>query len=602
MKKNRSVNNSQLNTVYCERLHERRFIRLVALITMLCAVFVLITPALAAEISEHSGHKEHTDACYTRVLVCPIPEQGHTHTDTCYEEHLILTCGLDETAGHIHTDTCYSDLRVLICENTDPSHVHNGECYNVERILSCNIAECAPHVHSDSCYSPEMVPACGIEECEFHKHSDNCYVSELTCELSLMPDVAKEVPSPGADRENESLWVQSFEDVVLTGNWAEDVLMIALSQLGYKESTRDFKYNEITGEKMGYTRYGDWYGFSHGDWCAMFISFCLHYAGADEVMPISASCQEWIKALKQEEYDLYRESGTYSPKPGDLIFYDWDGFEDEELRRADHVGIVVELKDNGLITTIEGNLFDQVQYSAHNINDAVIMGYGLIPESPSVNTADDTSGKDFDMRDPINYSADVQSPSEPDNYSKIDIDVCSCWNTVLSDNDSPEITARLWVWNGVESAVAVTESGTEDSPQRTVSLNKENGWMSSFTDLPALDEPLCYVITEDLPDNCSALCSSGEKIWLNGKRVSAAVAADAKRLRANHVVSFNNIASVELPAPDNCGAVYEFTGDSAVSVVCAVGALLVISCSVILITENRMRRKYPHPDDADSDF
>jgi len=43
-----------------------------------------------------------------------------------------------------------------------------------------------------------------------------------------------------ADVESASEWKRTFSDVELSGNWAEDVIAIAKTQLGYRESETDF--------------------------------------------------------------------------------------------------------------------------------------------------------------------------------------------------------------------------------------------------------------------------------------------------------------------------------------------------------------------------
>ena len=81
-----------------------------------------------------------------------------------------------------------------------------------------------------------------------------------------------------ADVEGYGTWSALFASMPFTGNWADDLVAIAVSQIGYHESYANYAVSE-SGQKNGYTRYGDWYGFPYGDWCAMFISFCMHYAG-----------------------------------------------------------------------------------------------------------------------------------------------------------------------------------------------------------------------------------------------------------------------------------------------------------------------------------
>jgi cell wall-associated NlpC family hydrolase len=75
----------------------------------------------------------------------------------------------------------------------------------------------------------------------------------------------------------------------------------------------------------------------------------------------------------------FRDAGCfqerdYSPQPGDIIFFDWEG--DGE---SDHVGIV-EHVEGRYVHTIEGNSSDAVNRRAYGINDSVIVGYGLISQ------------------------------------------------------------------------------------------------------------------------------------------------------------------------------------------------------------------------------
>ena len=68
-------------------------------------------------------------------------------------------------------------------------------------------------------------------------------------------------------RENVSYWEETIPE--LKGIPSEDLVNVAASQAGYKESG-------------SYSRYGDWYGNPEGEWNVMFVSFCLNYAGISE--------------------------------------------------------------------------------------------------------------------------------------------------------------------------------------------------------------------------------------------------------------------------------------------------------------------------------
>ncbi len=205
------------------------------------------------------------------------------------------------------------------------------------------------------------------------------------CELPIHEHTLQCFSNPDADVETASVWERTFEKVDLTGNWNEDVLAIAKTQLGYTESTANYEVQEDGKTIKGYTRYGAWYGDAYGDWCTMFCFFCMNYADVDrDLIPYEAGCQNWIKKLISEEYDLYHSADTYLPAPGDLVFFDWD-----QDGSADHVGFVCEVteateNETAKIRTIEGNKSDCVKYDSYDADDGSILGYGELPENPEM--------------------------------------------------------------------------------------------------------------------------------------------------------------------------------------------------------------------------
>ena len=193
----------------------------------------------------------------------------------------------------------------------------------------------------------------------------------------------KPVSDPTADLEDSDYWNSLFEDFVLTGNWAGDLIAVAESQIGYSESTRNFEAilnkEENAYEVRGWTRYGAWYGIPYGDWCAMFISFCLFYSEiTEDFFPYDCGTVTWVNSLLED--GLYSDAENYAPKPGDIVFFDWEG---DEL--ADHVGIVFEAdEENDIITTIEGNHSNTVKKWEYHFTDSHILGYGVLPTNPEL--------------------------------------------------------------------------------------------------------------------------------------------------------------------------------------------------------------------------
>ena len=363
---------------------------------------------LICELQETEGHT-HSEDCdiESKSLICNQPEViSHTHGEGCYEKPLI--CNLEQTEGHAHTDACF---RTLICTQEEIAPHHHDETCQKEasRKLICQLAE---HIHAESCYRVEQTAPtepgffCGYGK---HIHGEGCYDGEgvLTCSIPEHTHTAEcivENYDAAADVETAQIWEATLKDISLTENWHTDLLAIANSQLGYTESQRNVVLNE-NGALLGYTRYGEWYGIPHGDWCAMFASFCMHYAGIEDI-PLQAGCISWIDLLAEKNF--YRTADVYQPNPGDLIFFDWNG-EDG----SDHVGIVSEVippkeEEPGRIVTIEGNADDCVSVCTYAMDDPTIIGYGLIPSGKQRTLF--AQGEDYTVD--VNFDSTAMIPAD----------------------------------------------------------------------------------------------------------------------------------------------------------------------------------------------
>ena len=192
----------------------------------------------------------------------------------------------------------------------------------------------------------------------------------LTDACGETAETTASLPCAVMKTETRAQWEASMAQVELTGVWPDDLMNIARSQLGYEESELNFIIDD-EGNRQGYTRYGAWYRASYSEWCAMYVSFCLNYAEIPETaVSREANCEKWIRALSQE--GLYVSAGHYAPRPGDLIFFDW-----EQDGNVDHVGLV-EAADGTTIATIEGNSRGGVRRNEYRADNDVIAGYGLL--------------------------------------------------------------------------------------------------------------------------------------------------------------------------------------------------------------------------------
>lgn len=119
-------------------------------------------------------------------------------------------------------------------------------------------------------------------------------------------------------------------------------------------------------------------------WCAATVSAASIACGYTDIIPPECSCGKMIELLKKK--NSWVENDAYVPKPGDLIFYDWndDGIGDD-TKGHDHVG-VVESCIAGKITVIEGNFSNQVKRRVISVNSKYIRGFGVPKYDPPVTT------------------------------------------------------------------------------------------------------------------------------------------------------------------------------------------------------------------------
>lgn len=376
------------------------------------------------------GEHVHTDACYaeTAVLACGLEEsEEHRHDENCYETSRERTCGID--SDHSHTDACYEWEQVLSCDlPTEPTedaqpvlvctkpeivlHRHTPDCFDADGNLICGQTQVLEHQHSDACFETVAEPVdtgtltctdtahvhtarcygtwelvCGQEE---HTHSETCKPEEtvfcgkdahthgeacrdengeLVCGTEEHTHSLACYADPDADVETAELWEKTFAGVTLTGNWRQDTLAIAETQLGYAESTKNYVVAEDGETVKGYTRYGAWCEEPYGDWNVMFLTFCLHYAGVEGV---DRDCGGWVTSWA----DAFEPAPSHTPAVGDLVLFDRDGDG-----TADRAGLVAQITDSGF-AAMEGDAEDAVGLLTYGTDDPGILGYINLPEGP----------------------------------------------------------------------------------------------------------------------------------------------------------------------------------------------------------------------------
>ena len=392
-----------------------------ACVVVFCTVYALILPAITMEQTAWCGIEEHQhgDSCYEMQLVCGYDElsnDGHIHTDDCYGEEQVLICNQEESAGHIHDESCIDTEQQLVCSE---DHEHTTDCYETVVSYICGMTEGdGAHLHGPECFETQQVLICDIPEGESsesagqeaHVHTDDCYEKVLICQLEEHEHSLACYSNPEADLESAGLWERSVSGVELTGIWADDIVSIAQTQLGYEESIQNYIVTE-DGEMKGITRYGQWYGDPYGDWSGMFASFCLNYAQIPaSAVPRGEYCQDWISALS--DCGLYRAAGSCSPLRGDIVFLDQDYDGCAEL-----AGFVSAVSDTGTLTVIEGDYNDAVAQISFRADAAEIIGYGLLAEHTDELSADtDAMAADDSIMPMAENSGNSAEPVDVSNY------------------------------------------------------------------------------------------------------------------------------------------------------------------------------------------
>ena len=352
-----------------------------ALLTVLLVNWQLRGEGISMTADYQCGYEEHqhTQACYESVLVCGYeegqPETVEASEDSTPTEVEYYTLEPEEPEPvlepHLHTEECYAERLVLDCYEEE--HTHGDECFDEETgALICDKFE---HTHNDSCYTVEYDLICGLEEGQLveqpaqeedlqeaqrpvvdlpqeeptetvlHHHTEACYAQQLVCTIPEHHHTVECLADAQADVETAEEW-QAAASVALNGNWAQDLVTVAQSQLDYKESEKNFKLDTEDQETLrGYSRYGAWYGNPYGHWDVMFVSYCLHFAGVPQTaVPQRAGVQALHSELRGSPW-LTDGDGT-TAQVGDLVIYNLTSTEQVVVN--EDAGIALLDLDTGL--------------------------------------------------------------------------------------------------------------------------------------------------------------------------------------------------------------------------------------------------------------
>lgn len=155
------------------------------------------------------------------------------------------------------------------------------------------------------------------------------------------------------------------------GVTAQDVLSVMRSWLGYSEANGKYKqiidlYNSHKPLARGYAvKYTD-------EWCDTTVSAAAIKAGAVDLIGTECGVEEHVKIFQKK--GIWIEDGTITPKPGDIIVYNWGDNTQPNDGYSDHIGYV-ESVSGKTITAIEGNKGEAVARRTIAVGHGNIRGY-----------------------------------------------------------------------------------------------------------------------------------------------------------------------------------------------------------------------------------
>ena len=336
---------------------KRRFKRVAAILTALsfCVVIsvawnlritaITIANDATCSLQEH----QHTEQCTVeKVLSCDIKEDIAgvqpiaEEVDPIQQEAEIAESSVEEAIEEAVEKTTEETAEKTTEETAEETTEETAE-ETTEEIAEETVETTVIHTHTEECYSD--VYSCGMEE---HIHNISCYADTT------------------ADTETATVWESTLPQ--LTENWAEDIVLVAQSQIGNSESERNYIVAQDGETRNGITRYGQWYGNPYGDWSSMFVLFCLDYAEIPQLaVPHSPGVDNMMRMA--EEALIVSQPDSNMEKAGNLLFVDTDG-----NGNADKIFISTQYAE-GEITAIGGDIENSVAEITISATDPTILGY-----------------------------------------------------------------------------------------------------------------------------------------------------------------------------------------------------------------------------------
>ena len=168
-----------------------------------------------------------------------------------------------------------------------------------------------------------------------------------------------------SDGYTGSVYFKRLCTTPLSGNFREDMIKIALSQVGYHEGNSEADYGGGNSRGNGdFTEYGRFLESSGNAWCSEFATWCVRMSGLPKSILGSsrgANAGVFTDGTPSKYYrwnGLSFGGGDYTPQAGDILLWAWDMDSHDADESLGHTSIFrrAEVQGNSVIIyTVEGN-------------------------------------------------------------------------------------------------------------------------------------------------------------------------------------------------------------------------------------------------------
>lgn len=252
-------------------------------------------------------------------------------------------------------------------------------------------------------------------------------------------------------------------------------------------------------------RYCNHFNANVVDWCCYFVGYCADTIGLDlGEIGFSPNTGVWIHNL--HSLDKYQRSDRYTPRRGNLIFFDYSGRQHHySTGYTDHIGIIVDVnEDKREITVIAGN------ESGTTASNSRINRYTLSLDDNNIACYGNVGSQSFAT--PTTLNTQCREIITHNEVGVLYSELSDEFGSVIP-NDNGAISIGVYGWHG-NNALSLLQDAYENSPIAIKRILNQYSCMESIGDAIIYDEDWSSYIPNSNEANCIEeilLSSAGKK-------------------------------------------------------------------------------------------